>query len=363
VSAQLGGGAGIHSLAFVDNGGADPDLQIRPTSVVAATATVGQVLTLQAASGTSEWQDLPGSTILDVDATQTANRTHDFAGFQQNWNNVGDWAVAGVANGDFTFSTDGPGAVVDQLLISSSVTSSHFRRDDGSGNTSQLLIGTDRASLDYSNALADTASVGTTLNWSGIEALNSGGAGTHRLLFDRTGVDPTLRVVTTEVLSALRAVGDVLTLQNAATGEAEWGSVLPANFELFQSLPVSTTLLTAMQSKVAGTTALLPIGTYKVTVSYVWNHDANTDDFEAEFLWDGVALTSYGSALMHKAEPKDSAGNTSATGSAQAYPVTMVYYVPTVGVSTHTIGLNYRTDNGANESSIWDASVAVERVS
>lgn len=205
-----------------------PQIHLHTNAVDAASAVTGQVLTLiDGATGESEWAtDI--SNIIGSDLTQTANRTQDFAAFQQNWNNMGDWTVLGAPNGDFTFTTDGLGAATHQLFISSGSGSSHLRYEDGAEN-SFVRVGVDRATLDVVDSNGDTSRIGHTLNNVGIEVSRSGGIGAHRLVFDMTGADPELRVATTAVIGATASNGDVLVLQDAATGEAEWQTFSGSN--------------------------------------------------------------------------------------------------------------------------------------
>lgn len=125
---------------------------------------------------------------------------------------------------------------------------------------------------------------------------------------------------------------------------------------------MSTTASTTFQTKISDTTSNLPIGLYKITISYMWNHSSTSNDFEAQFTFDGSPL-GQNSGVIHKEEPKDTGGDFSGTGSAQNLSYTQIFYV-NVGVSgTKSVLLEYRTDSVGANSSIWDASVEILRVS
>jgi len=139
-------------------------------------------------------------------------------------------------------------------------------------------------------------------------------------------------------------------------------NVYGTEFNLFQSTGVSTTTSTTFQSKITGNTTTLSTGDYKILVSYSWNHNATQNDFESRFLFDGVAVGQNSSGLIHKAEPKDAAGNFSGTGSAQQFTFTQAYYVTGVTAGIKTIALDYRTDKNGVASSIWDCSIEIIRI-
>ncbi len=145
------------------------------------------------------------------------------------------------------------------------------------------------------------------------------------------------------------------------TLEAATAGVYGTEFNIFQDLAVSTTTSTTFQPKISGNTSSLPAGDYKILVSYSWNHNATQNDFEARFLFDGAAVGQNGSGLIHKAEPKDSAGNFSGTGSSQQYTFTQAFYV-TVTAGVKSVALDYRSDVNGVASSIWDASIEIIRV-
>ena len=101
------------------------------------------------------------------------------------------------------------------------------------------------------------------------------------------------------------------------------------------------------------------IGLIKLTKSPYQQQirDMPDSDFEAEFLEDSSPM-----GEIHKQEPKDSAGTFGTTGTSQRHVAHKVFFT-TLTAGVHTFELNYRTDNGGDESSIWDAVVEIWRVS
>jgi len=119
---------------------------------------------------------------------------------------------------------------------------------------------------------------------------------------------------------------------------------------------VSTTTSDTFQTKISATTASVPAGTYRVAVTYGWNHDSTGSDFEARLM-----VNSSQEGELHKQEPQDSAGSFSTTFSSQRYYVTRVFYV-SLSAGTHDLDLEYRTDLSGDESSIWNAVIEFWRV-
>lgn len=117
---------------------------------------------------------------------------------------------------------------------------------------------------------------------------------------------------------------------------------------------ISTTTSTTFQTKVTLNAGTLVAGTYKLITNYGWNHDATDSDFEARVLNNGAQL-----GELHKQEPKSSAGG-DPTGSTQRYYCNRqgVFALP---AGARTFVLQYRTDDAADESSIWEASLELWR--
>jgi len=156
----------------------------------------------------------------------------------------------------------------------------------------------------------------------------------------------------------LNFVGTDITALDAGLGVADitFSPIFGSEYQHAESLTVTTTTSTAFLNKVTMVTPSLPAGTYRIEVSYGWNHNANGNDFEARVREDAVNI-----GEIHKQEPKDSAGSFSTTGSSQRYLAHRVYYrTLTAGVKTYT--LDFRTDSAGTNSSMWDAGITIFRV-
>lgn len=157
----------------------------------------------------------------------------------------------------------------------------------------------------------------------------------------------------------LNFIGADITASDAGSGIADITVAAPifgSEYQHAESLGVTTTTSTTFLNKVTLNTTSLPAGDYRIEVSYGWNHNSTQNDFEARVQEDAVNI-----GEIHKQEPKDSAGTFSTTGSSQRHLAHRVYYrTLTAGVRTYT--LDFRTDTGGTNSSIWDAGITLWRV-
>jgi len=133
-------------------------------------------------------------------------------------------------------------------------------------------------------------------------------------------------------------------------------SIFGSEFQLEESLGVSTTTSSGYQNKMTMVTSNLPVGKYRLGVSYGWNYDNTTLDFEAKIILDGSDLLE-----PHKQEPQDAGSSWGSTGTSQRYYLTRVFYLDLSGV--HTFDLEWRTNSSGEEASIWDAVIELWRVS
>ena len=162
-------------------------------------------------------------------------------------------------------------------------------------------------------------------------------------------------------ISSFDFLGPVVTA-NGSRATVDFTSVIPVYGTEYQNAqlvgPLTTTLDTFQNALTLNTTAL-PAGTYEIMYTYVWNHDANNSDFEAQFTLNGTDL-----GEIHKAEPKDNAtagnewGN---SGSAQRYPATRRFTLA-LTAGTQAIALNYRTDVAGVKSTVGDIIISIFRV-
>lgn len=160
------------------------------------------------------------------------------------------------------------------------------------------------------------------------------------------------------VTTTAPAAGDLLSHDGT-----EWVNVPgPTPAQVFSDLLVTTTTTDTMTSKIAAVATALVAGTYKVTVSYGWSHNSAQNDIEVELLVNTASITAAPSGLIHKQEPKDSAGTSGATGTNQIYTFTKTFTQVFADGATPSFDLNYRSEIAGVESSLWDAQIILERI-
>lgn len=155
----------------------------------------------------------------------------------------------------------------------------------------------------------------------------------------------------------------VISRFNPYTGIIEQMPVYGDQFFDLYDPSVSMTTSTTFQNKMAIVTPVLkPAAVYYLTISYGWNHDSTSNDFEARlFDTDAGAAVDYLDG-WHKHEPQDSGGgNWQGTGSGQRYYISRRYRFTGAGV-VRNFELQYRTDSGGTESSIWEVIAEFKRV-
>ena len=132
--------------------------------------------------------------------------------------------------------------------------------------------------------------------------------------------------------------------------------VFGAGFDYSAIVPISTTYSTTFQNRDTFVVNVVAGQTYRVGLTYMWNHDRTNTDFKGRFLLNGVEL------MRHVQEPKDSAGSLGGTGTDQRHSFcSFQHYTPTV-TGTSTFILQYSTNNGGHRSSIWASTIEHYRV-
>jgi len=140
--------------------------------------------------------------------------------------------------------------------------------------------------------------------------------------------------------------------------------VFGQNFEKFESPGLTTTSSTSYINKINATTAALPVGTYRLIVSFNWNSSTISDNFFARFRFDGdkPGATIENDEMMRAEAPDATGGNWAGTGSRQKYPITRVFYVTVTSAGPKSVQLAFRGDDGNQDFSMWDALVEIIRV-
>lgn len=138
--------------------------------------------------------------------------------------------------------------------------------------------------------------------------------------------------------------------------------VFGTEFTFAESLGVTSTTSTAYQFKVGTNPVSLPAGTYRIEVTYGWNTDNTSVDFEAVMAENQNEFGWFIMGEPHRQEPKDSNGSFSSTGTDQRHYVSRHFY-RTVSAGTYRWGIWFRTTQDYRTASIWDATISYWRVS
>ena len=126
---------------------------------------------------------------------------------------------------------------------------------------------------------------------------------------------------------------------------------------------VTTSSSTDWQTHLESDDRILRGGTYKLTVSYSWNGNSTSTDFISRLLVDGEPLAGTQDGIMHRQEPKDSAGNIANTGADQQHGFTRVFVVNIeTNTAPTTVALQFRSLSENVNVSIWNSLVGFERV-
>lgn len=149
---------------------------------------------------------------------------------------------------------------------------------------------------------------------------------------------------------------------SAAPGAADTVDVtIPGPVEIARGYdaPLSVSTSTSFQTKVAVTLPELPPGTYEIEATYGWAIDSTGNDFEGRITFNGSQI-----GELHKQEGKDAAGG-GVAGTTQRMYVSRKQQ--TVVASTISAGavldLDWRTDAGGVEATIFEANLILRRLS
>ena len=132
---------------------------------------------------------------------------------------------------------------------------------------------------------------------------------------------------------------------------------------MFQSKSILSNSTNTLQEVLNVNTASLPIGKYIVKVDYSWNTNCTQHDFESYLTVNGVAISTDTSGLIHKEEPKDSAGQWGGTNSLQILNFSREYIVDITTAGARNIVFSFRSSKDNVMASIWDLSIKIFRIS
>ena len=276
--------------------------------------------------------------------------------------------------------TDNDGGTADVVVDLSTMRSVYTNNNDGTytlddGNGATTTVTT--TSGDAGNLITNGSDDGPFLNQAVIQANEtttsiSWQGLTQTLTYtDEDGSDTNLVLTqtlnqNTDVDAALPLDGQYLAYNN---GTGNWEPLTPpvygTNFNVFTAATGSpqTTTANTYTDVINSSTSALEAGNYMVDISYSWNHNQNTNDFQSRFLFGGASVGVNSAGELHRQESKDNAGSFEGTGSNQQYSFHKRYYVSGVTAGAKTVQLEFRSDVAGVESAIWDAVITVVRVS
>jgi hypothetical protein len=138
-------------------------------------------------------------------------------------------------------------------------------------------------------------------------------------------------------------------------------NIIPAfgsNFSTSENLSVLSTTSTTFTTVVTLNTGVIPVGTYRIGVSYQWSSNASATSFISRLLEDGNLL--YNESWTC---PQDVAGTFGSTGTDQRHPVARTFYTTFGTQTSHTYQLQYRSETAGTIVSIMDSVIEFWRVS
>lgn len=141
-------------------------------------------------------------------------------------------------------------------------------------------------------------------------------------------------------ISPVDSDGNYLTLKHPTVSS---GNVYGSELNIFEAKNIENNTDAILQEIINANTTSLPIGKYIVKVDYSWNTNCTQHDFESYLTVGGAAISNDSSGLIHKEEPKDSAGNWNNTGSLQVLNFSREYTIDILSTGTRNIIFSFRS--------------------
>ena len=139
-------------------------------------------------------------------------------------------------------------------------------------------------------------------------------------------------------------------------------SIYGNDLNIFKNDNILTNSSTTPVTVISNTTSVLDVGVYEIEVCYSWNHNSTKSDFQSFLFFDGQVLGVNPTGLIHKEEPKDSAGNFMSTGSLQHLSFYKKFIVDlTVGGAKNVL-FQFNTDMDGCSSSIFETLIKIKRI-
>lgn len=139
-------------------------------------------------------------------------------------------------------------------------------------------------------------------------------------------------------------------------------SVYGSELNLFDSSSILSNSTNTLLEVLNVNTTSLPLGKYVVKVDYSWNSNCTQHDFESFLMVDGSAISNDSSGLIHKEEPKDSAGQWNGTNSLQMLHFSREYTIDVLTPGTKNVVFSFRSSKDNVMASIWDLNIKIFRI-
>ena len=152
----------------------------------------------------------------------------------------------------------------------------------------------------------------------------------------------------------------ITTFTQEVTGSVP--NIYGSNLNVFKNDNVLINGSIITQNVINDNTSSLQAGTYEIEIMYGWNHNSTQSDFQSFFLFDGVAIGLNPTGLIHKEEPKDSAGNFMGTGSLQHLSFYKKFIVTVTTAGVKNMNLSFNTSMDGCLSSIFETIIKLKRI-
>ena len=139
-------------------------------------------------------------------------------------------------------------------------------------------------------------------------------------------------------------------------------SIYGNDLNVFRNDNILTNSSTTPVTVISNTTSALAVGIYEIEICYSWNHNSTQNDFQSFLFFDGQPLGVNTTGLIHKEEPKDSAGNFMATGSLQHLSFYKKFIVDLTSAGTRDILFQFNTSMDGCSSSIFETLIKIKRI-
>jgi len=136
-------------------------------------------------------------------------------------------------------------------------------------------------------------------------------------------------------------------------------NTLEQNINEYYITDSSVTMTTSddFQTKATLNLNLASTGTFLIEITYGWNHDSVTSDFESRLFYDDATMI----GQLHTEQAASDSGSWMGTGTSQKL-YNSRKFVQTITSGLHSLKLQYRTTLSGETSAIWDVVLTVKQM-